>query len=119
MNPITFRPSERDVRIIKTIIASSSRPGLKIDQSKALRIALSTWLDQNGIGNNILHDMARHALDSWNFQQLANPEEARALITGLNYILEHDFRDADINEHVVSIEDWDGLQELAILCGDH
>lgn len=47
LNPFTFRPTEEDMDAIDAIQKLEARPGLKITQSDAIRIALADWLGAN------------------------------------------------------------------------
>lgn len=42
-NPISFRPTDDDLKTIARIIATNDRPGLNLKPVNAIRIALAEW----------------------------------------------------------------------------
>lgn len=42
-NPISFRPTDDDLKTINRIIATNDRPGLNLKPVNAIRIALAEW----------------------------------------------------------------------------
>ena len=43
MNPVSIRLTQEDMAIIQRIIEDSQKPGLKINLTDAIKIALASW----------------------------------------------------------------------------